>query len=278
MRLPAWPGAARLQPAAALLVSAALVTSCALPAVSAGTFLPAGDLKRGDIHASVSMELGRVLAGPQDVDSGAHAVPAGAQQWTVSTWATSDVSVRWAVRDSISLEAQLKLVNPISPFVPIPVGGALGARVRLLSRGARDSGLAIELGGRVVLLGVQQSFTQNQDQRSQTDAWNYRALGFELPLIASYRISPLVALTASPFLRAYWIKAWHSVIASDSSFTTTRLPWTPVLAGGLGLSIAMDLGPVELAPGFALELERHPGGAQSTALLFEPGLSVGTLF
>ena len=37
-----------------------LCAGCALPVVSAGTFLPAGDLRPGEVHASVSMEAGRV--------------------------------------------------------------------------------------------------------------------------------------------------------------------------------------------------------------------------
>jgi hypothetical protein len=265
-------------PRPTFLLLAALLARCALPAVSAGTFLPAGDLRRGDVHASISMELGRVLAGPADVDAAARTIPAGAQQWAVSTWASSDASVRWAVLDALSLEAQIKLVNPVTPFAPVPVGGALGARVRLISRAERDSGFSLELGARVVGLGVQQSLTRSQDQRTQTDTWNYRAFGLEVPLVGTYRISPLVALTASPFLRAYRIKAWHTVIAPDSSITTTRLPWTPVVAGGVGLSVAMDLGPVELAPGLAFEIGARPGGRQSTSFLFEPGLSVGTRF
>jgi hypothetical protein len=261
----------------ALLLFAPLLARCALPAVSAGTFLPAGDLRRGDVHASISMELGRVLAGPADVDASG-TIPVGAQQWTVSTWASSDASVRWAVLDALSLEAQLKLVNPVAPFAPVPVGGALGARVRLVSRAEQDSGFSLELGARVVGLGVQQSLTRSKDQRSQTDTWNYRAFGVEVPLVGTYRISPLVAVTASPFLRAYRIKAWHTVIGVDSSITTNRLPWTLVLAGGIGLSVAMDLGPVELAPGIAFEVGARPGGRQSTSFLFEPGLSVGTRF
>jgi hypothetical protein len=261
----------------AFLLLAPLLARCALPAVSAGTFLPAGDLRRGDVHASVSMELGRVLAGPADVDAG-RTIPAGAQQWTVSTWASSDASVRWAVLDALSLEAQIKLVNPVAPFAPVPVGGALGARVRLLSRAEQDSGFSLELGARVVGLGVQQSLTRSKDQRSQTDTWNYRAFGVEVPLVGTYRISPLVAVTASPFLRAYRIKAWHTVIGIDSSITTNRLPWTPVVAGGIGLSVAMQLGPVELAPGIAFEMGARPGSQHSTSFLFEPGLSVGTRF
>jgi hypothetical protein len=87
-----------------------------------------------------------------------------------------------------------------------------------------------------------------------------------------------VAITASPFLRIYRIRAWHTVVASDNSVTTTLLPWTTVLTGGLGISVAMDLGPVQLAPGLALELTARPGGDQRTSFLFEPGLAVGTRF
>jgi hypothetical protein len=250
-----------------------------LPAVSAGTFLPAGDLKRGDLHASLSFEVARVLAGPTDVDASARAVPPGAHQWTVSTWATSDASLRWQAFENVAFEAQLKLVNPVSPFVPEPIGGAIGARVRLRGRGASPSGFALELGGRAVGVGVQQRLTRvSQDGRRQTDTWNYRSAGFELPLIGTYRISPLVAITASPFLRIYRIRAWHTVVASDNSVTTTLLPWTTVLTGGLGISVAMDLGPVQLAPGLALELTARPGGDQRTSFLFEPGLAVGTRF
>lgn len=256
----------------------ALAARCALPAVSAGTFLPAGDLKRGDLHASVSLEMARVLAGPTDVDASARAVPPGAKQWTVSTWATSDASVRWQMLDRVALEAQLKLVNPVSPFAPVPVGGALGARVRLIDRGAAQTGFALEIGGRLVGIGAQQRLTRSQDVRTQTDTWNYRSAGFELPVVGTYRISPLVAATASPFVRLYRIRAWHTVVGSDNSVATTRLPWTTVLTAGLGLSLAMDLGPVQIAPGIAIELAARPGGDQHTSVLFEPGLAVGTRF
>ncbi|GAC1343353.1 MAG: hypothetical protein NVS2B9_04240 [Myxococcales bacterium] len=261
-----------------ILAVGALAARCALPAVSAGTFLPAGDLKRGDLHASVSVEVARVLAGPTDVDASARAVPPGAQQWTVSTWASSDASLRWQAFDRVAFEAQLKLVNPVSPFVPVPVGGAVGARVRLIGRGASATGFALELGGRVVGVGVRQRLTRTQDVRSQTDTWNYRAAGFELPLVGSYRVSPLVAVTASPFLRLYRIRAWHSVLASDDTVTTTLLPWTAVLTAGLGISVAMDLGPVQIAPGLAVEIGVRPGGDRRASLLFEPGLAVGTRF
>ncbi|HYZ88698.1 MAG TPA: hypothetical protein VE620_05330, partial [Myxococcales bacterium] len=53
----------------ALLPALALSAGCALPVVSAGTFLPAGDLQKGQVQASLSMEVGRVLAGPSDVPS-----------------------------------------------------------------------------------------------------------------------------------------------------------------------------------------------------------------
>ena len=48
-------------------LAALLCSACALPVVSAGTFLPAGDLESGDVHASISLETGRVLAGPSDI-------------------------------------------------------------------------------------------------------------------------------------------------------------------------------------------------------------------
>jgi hypothetical protein len=261
-----------------VLALSALAASCALPAVSAGTFLPAGDLKRGDLHANISFEVARVLAGPTDVDASARAVPPGAQQWTVSTWATSDASVRWQAFDRLAFEAQLKLVNPVSPFALVPIGGGIGARLRLMDRGG-PKGFALELGGRLVGIGVQQRLTRSQDLLGrQTDTWNYRSVGLEVPLIGSYRISPLVAVTASPFMRLYRIRAWHNVVAADNSVTTTLLPWTAVLTAGLGLSVAMDLGPVQLAPGLALELSARPGGDQHTSFLFEPGLAVGTRF
>jgi hypothetical protein len=196
----------------------------------------------------------------------------------VSTWATSDATVRWQAFDRVALEGQLKLVNPVSPFLTVPVGGAVGARVRLREQDANGTGLAIELAPRFVGLGVQQSVTRSQDLRTQTDTWNYRAVGAELPLVGTVRISREVAVTVSPFVRAYWIKAWHSVVAPDSTISTTRLPWTPVLAGGLGVSVALDFGPVQIAPGIAVELGARPGGDQKASLLFEPGFSVGTRF
>ena len=42
--------------------------------------------------------------------------------------------------------------------------------------------------------------------------------------------------------------------------------------------VALELGPVQIAPGIAVELATRPGIGQPTQLLFEPGLSVGTKF
>lgn len=255
--------------AAAVLACA----SCALPVVSAGTFLPAGDLARGDLHASISMEVGRVLAGPSDVHD-LPATPPEAQKWEVSTWVASDASLRWQALSRLSFELQAKLTNPIVPFTPSLVGGAAGARLLVLQRG-EGRGLAIELGGRAVWVSASQRIDRSKDGRSQTDFWEYRAFGFELPLIASYRVNPLFAVTASPFLRAYWIRAWHNV---GPGVSQSVLQWSPVLSGGLGAAVAFDLGPVQLSPGVALELATRPGPGAATHLLFEPGLSVGTRF
>ena len=239
---------------------------CALPVVSAGTFLPAGDLRPGEFHASVSMEAGRVLAGPSDVHD-LPATPPEAQGWEVSTWVASDVSLRWQVARRLALEAQLKVTNPISPFAPEPVGGAIGARLRLIERSSLDG----------VGVGVQQRIDRSKDGRSQTDIWDYRAYGIELPLVATYRVNPLFAVTASPFLRAYWIRAWHTEIVGLNEQQAV-LQWSPVLSGGLGGSAAFDLGPLEIAPGVAIELATRPGPGAATHFLFEPGISVGTRF
>ena len=77
---------------------------CALPVVSAGTFLPAGDLGKGDLHASISLETGRVLAGPSDVRD-LPQTPPEAQQYEVSTWVASDVTVRWQATSRLALKA-----------------------------------------------------------------------------------------------------------------------------------------------------------------------------
>lgn len=260
-------------------VLALLVSGCALPVVSAGTFLPAGDLEKGQVHISASVEMGRVLASPSDVVQGANDPQPPlqqTQQWEVSTWIASDASVRWQATRRLALELQVKLSNPVVPFTPELVGGAVGARVRLLDR-PREGGFALEVGARVVGLGVEETLTQSAYGRTQTDQWSYRAVGVEAPLIASYRINPLLALTAAPFLRIYWIRAWHSVITPTSE-SQSQLQWTPVIAGGLGTSAALDLGPVEIAPGAAMELVRKPGVNAATKVIFEPGLSVGTRF
>ncbi|MCA1825449.1 MAG: hypothetical protein LC689_00740 [Myxococcales bacterium] len=248
---------------------------CALPVVSAGTFLPAGDLQPGEVHASLSMEAGRVLAGPSDVHD-LPATPPEAQAWEVSTWVASDVSLRWQAARRLAVEAQLKVSNPISPFVPEPVGGAIGARLRVYER-SPDGGLAIEIGARGVGVGVRQRIDRSKDGRSQTDLWDYRAWGVEVPVVVTYRVNPFFAVTGSPFLRAYLIRVWHTEIAGLNE-QQAALQWSPVLSGGVGGSAAFDLGPLELSPGVALELATRPGPGAATHLLFEPGISVGTRF
>jgi hypothetical protein len=257
------------------LLLALLCTGCALPVVSAGTFLPAGDLQKGQIHASLSMEAGRVLAGPSDVPG--NTVAPDTSKWEVLTWVASDASIRWQVLYHLAFEAQLKLTNPITPFVPNLVGGALGARLRLYDLQGGE-GLAFEIGTRFVGIGVEQELVRTQDGRTQTDRWNYRAFGVEVPFIVTYRVSPQLALTGSPFLRAYWIRAWHEAFQPDGTETLTRLQWTPVLSAGLGASMAMDFGIVEVAPGCALELATRAGPTALTKLLVEPGISVGVRF
>jgi len=265
------------------LATAVLCAGCALPVVSAGTFLPAGDLRPGEVHASVSLEAGRVLAGPSDVHD-LPAVPPEAQKFEVSTWFASDASVRWQANHRLALELQVKLTNPMTPFAPELVGAAVGGRLRL--REANGGGLSIELGARAVGVGLQQSITRSQDGRTQVDDWNYRAFGFEAPLVATYRVNPLFAVTFAPFLRAYWIREWHDThltsVAADGTTSVTNgqstLQWSPVLSGGVGGSAAFDLGPVQIAPGVALELATRPGPDAVTHFLFEPGVSVGTHF
>jgi len=259
-----------------LLLALALCAGCALPVVSAGTFLPAGDLQKGQVHVSLSMEAGRVLAGPGDVTADKTVAPE-TNKWEVLTWVASDASVRWQVLYHLAFEAQLKLSNPISPFSPALVGGALGARLRLYDL-QQGEGLAFEIGTRFVGVGVEQELVRTQDGRTQTDLWKYRAFGVEVPFIATYRVSPQLALTGSPFLRLYWIRAWHETVQPDGTETLTRLQWTPVLAAGLGASIAMDFGMVQVAPGCALELATRAGQGAPTKLLVEPGISVGVRF
>jgi hypothetical protein len=256
----------------------ALAASCALPVVSAGTFLPAGDLQRGDFHASLSMEVGRVLAGPTDLGE-RNPVPPETQRWEVLTWIASDLSLRWQALDRLALEAQLKLTDSIVPGYPAPVGGSLGFRLRLFDRGPTREGLAVELGGRFVGVGVTEDLPrQTQDGRTQLDRWTYRALGAEMPLIVSYRVASPLAFTFSPFLRAYWIRAWHETFAQDGSEQLTRLQWTPVLSAGMGVAAALDFGPVQVSPGCALELATRAGPGAPTKLIVEPGLSVGLRF
>ncbi len=248
---------------------------CALPVVSAGTFLPAGDLGKGDLHASISLETGRVLAGPSDVRD-LPQTPPEAQQYEVSTWVASDVTVRWQATSRLALEGQLKLTNPVVPFTPMLVGGAIGTRVRLRELPA-GGGLAIELGARAVGVSAEQRIDRSADGRSQTDIWNYRALGLEAPLIVTYRVNPLFAVTASPFLRAYWIRAWHDKVVGLAT-STAVLQWSPVLSAGIGAAAAFDIGPVQLSPGVAIELATRPGPNTATHFLFEPGIAVGTRF
>jgi hypothetical protein len=254
---------------------------CALPVVSAGNFLPAGDLQPGEFHASVSMEASRVLAGPSDVHdpsttSAAAPIPNEAQKWQVSTWFASDLTLRYQLLRRVTLEGQIKLTNPISPFVPNLVGGALGVRIRILEH-APAQGFAAEIGLKAVGISAQQTLDRTAGDLQQTDTWNYRAFGAELPLIVTYRVNSLMAVTASPFLRAYYIRAWHN-LDTLSTHEQTILFFTPVLSGGLGVSFAFDLGPLQLAPGLAMELATRPGDNANTHVLFEPGVSVGTHF
>jgi hypothetical protein len=216
-----------------------------------------------------------VLAGPSDVRDLSQ-TPPEAQQYEVSTWVASDVTVRWQASSRIALEGQLKLTNPVVPFTPMLVGGAVGTRVRLRELPA-GGGLAIEIGARAVGVTAEQRIDRSSDGRSQTDIWNYRALGLEVPLIATYRVNPLFAVTASPFLRAYWIRAWHDRVVGLTT-STAELQWSPVLSAGLGAAAAFDVGPVQLSPGVAIELATRPGPNAPTHFLFEPGIAVGTRF
>lgn len=278
-RLELAPGLARCLAPRLALYLALSAAGCALPVVSAGTFLPAGDLEKGELHASMSLEMGRVLASPSDAARGPNdpqPPPQQTAQWEVSTWIASDASLRWQATHKLALEVQVKLSNPVVPFTPKLVGGALGARLRLVDR-QRDGGFALELGLRAVGVSVDESLRQSSYGRVQTDQWTYRALGLEAPLVATYRINPLCALTASPFLRVYWIRASHSVVTPGSE-SQQLLDWTAVLSGGLGVAAALDLGPVELSPGVAFEIAHKPGPSAATKLLFQPGLSVGTRF
>ena len=251
-------------------------SACALPVVSAGTFLPAGDLGAGDLHASISMEAGRVLAGPSDIRD-LPQTPPQAQQYEVSTWVASDVTVRWQAARRLTLEGQLKLTNPIVPFTPMLVGGSVGARYRVRELPA-GGGLAIEIGARAVGISARQQIDRTADGVSQTDVWNYRSLGAEVPVIFTWRVNPLFAVTGSPFLRAYWIRAWHDRFVGLTALPQAVLQWSPVLSAGLGTAAAFDLGPVQLSPGVAIELATKPGPNAATHFLFEPGISVGTRF
>jgi hypothetical protein len=253
----------------------ALCTGCALPVVSANTFLPAGDLRKGHWDVSATLEAGRVLAGPSDL--GEANVPPETAQWDVLTWIASDISVRYQLLDRLTLEGQLKLTNPVDPYVLEPVGAAVGARFRVTDRDGPE-GFAAEVGARFIGIGVTEELTRTQATRTQIDRWTYRALGFELPLVLSYRVSPQFALTGSPFLRAYWIRVWHDTIAPDGSESRSQLQWTPVLSGGIGGSVAMRLGWLEVAPACALELAIRPGPGATAKILVEPGLSLAVPF
>jgi hypothetical protein len=256
--------------AAVLLVS----SGCAIPVVSAGSYLPAGDMQPGDVHVSLSMEAARVLSSPSDTQvNGQPIVPAQAQEFQSETWFGSDLTFRWQASRRLTLEAQLKLTNPITPFTPEVVGGALGARLRILEH-PPEGGFAAEVGLRAVGIAAEQQLDRTQDGVSQTDIWDYRALGVEAPLIVTYRINSLVSVTASPFLRLYMIRAWHT----EQTATTrqqTALFYTPVLSGGFAGSFAFDIGILELAPGLAVELATKPGPNAPTHVIFEPGISVG---
>lgn len=264
---------------------ALLCAGCAIPAVSAGTFLPAGELRPHDVEASLSLESGRVLAGPADV-SDLVAVPTEAKRYEVSTWVASDATLRWQADNRIAFEVQAKLTDPVSPFVPNLIGGAVGTRLRLLDHVA-DNSFSLELGTRVVIVSASQRIDRSSGTRTQVDEWSYHAFGVEVPLIGTYRVSDLLSLTAAPFLRAYWIRVDHDktllLQASDGSVTAeppTRasLEWTPVLSGGLGIAAALDFGPIQLSPAVAAELATRPGPGMPTKLLIEPGISVGTRF
>ena len=258
-----------------VLLALSLCAGCALPVVSAGTFLPAGDLQKGQMQAGLSMEAGRVLAGPSDVPS--NTIAPETSKWEVLTWVASDASLRWQVLYHLTVEAQLKLSNPIDPFVPALVGGSLGARLRLYDL-QEGEGLAFEVGTRFVGVAVEEELVRTQNGRTQTDRWNYRAFGIEVPFIATYRVSKVLALTGSPFLRLYWIRAWQETIQPDGAESLNRLQWTPVLSAGLGASMAMDFGVLQVAPGCALELASRAGANKLTKVLVEPGLSIGVRF
>ena len=156
------------------------------------------------------------------------------------------------------------------------VGAAIGARVRVHGR-PPEGGLSVEVGARAVGIGAEQRIERSASGRTQTDVWAYRSIGIEVPVIATYRVNPLFAVTAAPFLRAYWIRAWHDKIVG---LTTSQavLQWSPVLSAGFGTAAAFDLGPVQLSPGVAIELATKPGPNAATRFLFEPGVCVGTRF
>jgi hypothetical protein len=149
--------------------------------------------------------------------------------------------------------------------------------VRLLDRpggpGA-GQGWAVELGPRLVGLGVSQELVQTAGTLTQTDRWTYRAWGLELPLVLTDRLSPQLALTAAPFARAYLVRAWHDLVTGSGETTVSKLQWTPTLAVGLSLSAALQLGPITLTPGVTFEVASRVGVGAPRQLLFEPGLAL----
>ncbi|MBS2025894.1 MAG: hypothetical protein JST92_26130, partial [Deltaproteobacteria bacterium] len=218
--------------------------------------------------------VGHVLTTPSDTEIGTPKIPQAAQKWQISEWIASDVTVRYGLFDRLQVEGQLKLTNPVDPFTPELIGGAFGARVLLL-KPAEPGRFALEIGGRFVGVRASQEVTQTSGTRSQTDDWTYRALGFEVPLIASLKVHPLVTLTGAPFARAYFIRAWHDTVAFDGTVSHERLEWTPVLTGGAGFSAQILMGPVEISPAVAFELATRPGNNAPTQLLIEPGVNLG---
>jgi len=287
-------GAAAQAPAGGGGGHAATRPAAPAPAPDYTTVMQSPDLDRRKIQESLrtldkyngpidgNLQSDATVKAIQDWQKGRNTNPVGkltppeAQQYEVSTWVSSDLTLRWQATDRVALEGQLKLTNPVMPFTPMVVGGAVGVRVRLRNI-PPTGGFALEIGGRLVGISAQQEITRTSDVYSQTDEWNYRSLGIEVPLIATYRINPIFAVTASPFLRAYWIRAWHDVIVGLNT-TQTVLQWSPVLSGGLGLAAAVDVGPVQLSPGAAVELATKPGPDHATHFLFEPGIAVGTRF
>lgn len=263
--------------ALALLALGLVASACALPVVSAGSYLPAGDVKARDLHASASLEVGRVLATPADVSSPGAVAPPDALKWQVSTWAATDLSLRYGLTDRIALEGQLKLSHPIDPFLLVPVGGSLAARIRLIDFGV--SPVAVELGPRVVGIRTSQQLTQRiSETQQQEDRWVYRAFGFELPAVVTWRLSPLVALTWAPFARAYSVRVWRDTTTASGLQLPAFFERSVVWSYGAAVSFALDVGGVQLAPGLAMERTDRPGRDAGTVWLLQPGVSFGSKF